>query len=368
MNRVLILTFQRVDNHGAILQNFALQTAVRDLGFQAECLNYHCEGSKTGYPDYFWPRNVNRVGEFLTKLARHTRNGIRQLSRKTAFQRFRGTYLTLTREITIQELSTVDGRYDVYIAGSDQVWNVEIIQEDHVDVYTLQFVHNGKRAAYAASAGSRGSVTPALVRRISTLDLISVREHSLKERLEQGGLTGVRDVCDPVFLLERARWEHLLPIADPHERPYVFVYYVNSEDVCRLSKDIAAERGLEIRHVNRPRTLTKGFGVSRYEAGPVGFISYIAHAEATVLSSFHGLAFSILFEKEFFLIHPPSWADRTRDLLDLLDLSDRGFDSYEDYCLRKDSVRPVDWRAVREKLAQIRETSRGVLLDICNLS
>lgn len=367
MRKILIISFHAVDNYGALLQNYALQAAIRDLGFQAETLDYRPGSIDKSYPKYFWPRNYHGLGEFITKLARYTRNYRKDLVRQAAFRRFRDTYLARTKEMAKQELPSVDGQYDVYIVGSDQVWNMGIVTERELDTYTLQFVRGGKRAAYAASAGSCGNITPPLLRRISALDYISVREHSLKEFLEQNGLTGVHDVCDPVFLLEKERWERLLPVADPHEKPYVFVYFINTDDLCRMSRDIAAERGLEIRHVDRLKTLTAGFGTSLYGIGPVEFISYIAHAEAVVLSSFHGLAFAILFEREFFVIHYASRADRTRDLLNTLGLSDRGFDSYEDYCRRKGSVRPIDWRAVKEKLAALRKDSRDVLREICDL-
>lgn len=368
MNSILILTLQGADNHGAVLQNFALQTAVEDLGFQAKTLDYRCDSIDSAFAISIWPRKVKGVGKYLEKLSRNILNCRRMHVKRAAFQHFRDTYLTLTEEKVKQELSAVDGQYDVFMVGSDQVWNVDITGERDADTYTLQFVHSGKRAAYAASAGSSSNVTPALVERLSAFDYISVREHSLKEQLEQCGLTNIHDACDPVLLLERARWEQLLPIAHPREKPYVFVYYAGSSDIRRLSRDIAARRNLKIHHINRVQKKLMGFGTSRYGIGPVEFISYIAHAEAVVSPSFHALAFAILFEREFFIIHHASTGARTRDLLAALDLSDRGFDSYEDYCLRKDSIRPVNWHAVKEKLAGLRKTSQDVLRDICNLS
>lgn len=368
MNRVAILSFHSADNHGAVLQNYALQIAIKDLGFQVETLDYRSESlGNNGYPTYYWPKNVHSIGEFFVKLTRYARNYQKQIIRHAAFQSFRNTYLTLTKQMTKQELPALDGQYDVFIVGSDQVWNIDIIKEVEEDTFTLQFVHSGKRAAYAASAGLSSNVNPPLLERISTLDYISVREHSLKEWLEQNGVPNVHDVCDPVLLLEKERWEQLLPIADPHKNPYVFVYFADSNNICQVSKDIAAKRNLEIRHVNRLVTCTAGFGIARYEADPVEFLSYIAYAETVVLTSFHGLAFSIIFEKDFIVIHRPLMEDRTRDLLAALGLSERGFDSYEEYCLRKDSIQPIDYRAVKEKLAGLRQSSMNKLRDICNL-
>ena len=367
MNKVAILSFHSTDNHGAVLQNYALQIAIKDLGFHAETLDYHSEGAGSGYPTYYWPKNANSIGEFFVKLTRYARNYRKKMIRQAAFQSFRNTYLTLTKEMTKRDLPALDGQYDVFIVGSDQVWNINIIKEDEVDVFTLQFVHSGKRAAYAASAGSSSNVPPPLLERIPTLDYISVREHSLKEWLEQNGVPNVHDVCDPVLLLEKERWKQLLPIADPHKKPYVFAYFVNSNDICKLARDIAAKRNLEIRHVDKIKTHTAGFGTGHNEADPVEFLSYIAYAETVVLTSFHGLAFSIIFEKDFFVVHCPPMEDRTRDLLAALGLSERGFDSYEEYCLRKDSIQPIDYRAVKEKLAGLRKSSMNKLRDICNL-
>lgn len=368
MNRILVLTFHGANNYGAVLQNYALQTAMKDLGFQAETLDYLSESMPSLNNTRIWIKKPKGIKNYIKKITRYLMFYRKMYARIRAFQHFRATYLSLTKRVVKQELPAVNGQYDVYIVGSDQVWNVDIIKEDGIDAYTLQFVKNRKRAAYAASAGSNCNITPTLMERISSFDYVSVREHSLKEHLEQNGIADVHDACDPVFLLTKERWEQLLPIAKPHEKPYVFAYYLCPkwlpQDIQQLSKAIATERGLNICHVDR----RVGFGISRYEIGPIEWLSYIAHAEATVLSSFHGLAFSILFEKEFFLIHHVERGDRTRDLLDLLGLSDRGFDSYEDYCLRKDSIRPIDWQAVKEKLAELRKSSRDTLWDICNLS
>lgn len=368
MKKILITTLFGAVNYGQVLQNYALQTAIKDLGFHAETLNYINESMPSMHNARIWAKKPKSVRDGMKKIARYILFYRKMHARIRAFQRFHTSYLSLTKGMAKQELPAVNGQYDVYITGSDQVWNTDFIKGDALDIYTLQFVHSGPRAAYAASAGSVSRVTPALTERISALDYISVREHSLKERLEQSGLTGVQNVCDPVLLLEKERWEQLLPITDPHEKPYVFAYFLFQkkvpQDICHLAKAIADERGLEICHTER----RKGFGICRYEDGPIEWLSHIAHAEATVLSSFHGLAFSILFEKEFFVLHRPGMEDRTQNLLDALDLSDRGIDSYEDYCLRKDSIRPIDWHAVKEKLAGLRKSSQDALWDICNLS
>lgn len=365
MKKILLITFFGSLNYGQVLQNYALQTAVEDLGYRAETLKYQF----IPISDYtrLWAKKPDSIGKCVKKIARYILFYRRMLSKISAFQSFRTAYLSLTEEMTRRELPAVNGRYDVYIVGSDQIWNIDVITEDEVDTYTLQFVRDGKRAAYGASAGSSRNITPPLVARVSTLDYISVREHSLKERLEQSGLTGIHDVCDPVLLLEEERWRQLPPAASPLKKPYVFVYflYVNDigQDLRKLATTIAEERGLKICHVDR----RVGFGTSRYGISPIEWLSYIAHAEVTALASFHGLAFSIIFEKEFIAIHNPKTGDRTRELLEALGLSDRGFDSYEDYCLRKDSIRPIDWRAVKEKLAELRKRSLDVLRDICDL-
>lgn len=368
MKKILIVTFHANNNYGSVLQNFALQTAIEDLGFRVDTLDYRSEVLPFLNYTRVWRKTTKGIGNHIKKLARYFLFYKKMLARIDAFQQFRATYLSLTKRVMKDELPTLDGQYDVYIAGGEQIWNVNVITENEVDTYTLQFIQSGPRAAYATSAGSRHNINPALVERAAALDLVSVREHSLKEQLEQCGLSGVRDACDPVFLLEKERWEQLLPISDPHEKPYVFAYLLCPkelpQDIRRLSRAIAAERGLKIFHVDR----RIGFGTSRYEIGPIEWLSHIAHADAVVLSSFHGLAFSIIFEKEFFLIHRPTMEDRTRDLLELLGLSDRGFDSYEEYCLRKDSIPPIDWRAVKEKLAVLQKSSWDTLRDICNLS
>ena len=248
------------------------------------------------------------------------------MRRKRAFDQFTHECLRTTkcRYNSFDELNTNPPEADLYIAGSDQIWNV-FYETGQDPAFYLEFVRQGKRASYAASF-SYLDIDEANMKRISNslhkFTAISVREQQGLELLSQMGLNGTW-VLDPVFLLPVVEWERLANINVPTEK-YLLVYdFERNSDLQNFASTYAQRKGLKIYSINDTYPLTyadRNFN----SAGPREFVGLIRHCAAFVSNSFHGTAFSILFHKPVFVFnrHRHKVNSRMESLLGLFELND----------------------------------------------
>ena len=142
-----IITFHRADNFGAVLQNYALQQAIYKLGYKCETIDYISKNIE----DFYSLDNLNNKISIKKKIE----NTINKKSKKIShekFESFRKNFLYISsKQYTSDTIK--EANYQLYICGSDQIWNREIIGPEDVVTYTLNFT-NMKKAAYSASCGS----------------------------------------------------------------------------------------------------------------------------------------------------------------------------------------------------------------------
>lgn len=209
---------------------------------------------------------------------------------------------------------------DVYIAGSDQIWNPRIDRPD----FFLQYVEESSKCiSYAASLGV--SVLPKeqceqFTEKFRKFSHISVRESDMVQTLE--GLVPVKPVVhiDPTLLKTPEEWRK-----DSKEykvrKPYILVYPIfwkrefNSE-----LKELHKRTGCDIISIHygvRNIYCTKQI----QDVDPGEFIWLVDHAEGVVTSSFHGVAFSIIFNKKFSAVINPQSPSRIQSLLGLLGIT-----------------------------------------------
>lgn len=366
-----ILTFHRADNYGAVLQNYGLKTALERLGAKVDTIDYRCVSIEDNYKvsllPHLYKNPIKLINSFIT-------NAINYSSSKKHHQEFEAfrKKLNLSRTYTDADSDTIQKNYDILVCGSDQVWNHNITGEIASQVYDLAVANDCPKASYAASSGSISNVTPKLLSDIKSLNVISVRESSLAKYLSQHGFSDVHVVCDPVFLLSKDNWRKISEPSSKVDRfPYLFLYYIDSHatETIELARRLSQEKGLRIhcpvRHTPRSMCLVP----NDYNYSPVDFISCVANAEQVVASSFHAVAFSIIFEKQFVVILHEQTGSRVRDLLAKLGLESRIVTDFEDYESRKKQLeRPIDYESVNASIAQWRDQSLEVLTNISKLA
>ena len=261
------------------------------------------------------------------------------VSCKKAFDEFTRTCLKRTgrRYHSIGALRKHPPEAAVYVVGSDQVWN-SFYANGRDPAYYLDFGDSEvRRVSYAASF-SVDKINPDYAdyvkSRLDWFHSISVREKHGLAILDGLGVSGASHVLDPVFLLSPEEWEAFVA-EEPVECDdrYILMYDLEQTDeIRRFATTFAKEKGLKIYAVNNYKR-TVYADRDFYKSGPRTFIKLIKNAEMVIGNSFHAMAFSLIFKKEF-LVFPRlhEGADINTRMISLLDetgLQDRLLKSFD---------------------------------------
>lgn len=297
------ITCHDVYNSGASLQAYALASYLHILGHEVEIIDYrpgylsnHFPLLGVSNPEYDKP--FVREAYQLLKLPGRIKE--RHSRRKQEFDRFTREFLPLTprQYFSNEELTGNPPVADLYIAGSDQIWN-SYYQNGKDPAFYLQFAPvQTIKASYAASF-STDTIKPEwkdkVTEWIQNMDYISVRESSALALLYSIGIHDAALVLDPVFLLSAEMWKQIEKPLDLSDS-YILIYdFDNNPLICRLAHEIADRHGWKVYSVLQSKVSDRSF----HEEGPLAFLWLIDHAEFVISNSFHATAFSIIFHKQF---------------------------------------------------------------------
>lgn len=357
--KIKTITCHDVYNAGASLQAYALSEYLRQQGHEVEIIDYKPEYLQhyrlTGVPNPAYNKPVLREIYQILKFPGRLKE--RFSKRKKVFDDFTNQYLTVTenRYVSNEELQSQVPKADLYIAGSDQIWN-PLFQNGKDPAFFLQFApENSRKISYAASFAVDSLLEEDKKRMKNWLcyfDAVSVREKSGVSLLHDMGIDGMQ-VCDPVFLLQRSVWEEMA-IDSPHDS-YLFVYdFDNNSILQEIAGNIAEKKSLKIVSVFPWK---KADYVCK-DIGPGEFIGLIRNAEVIISNSFHATAFSLIFHKEFYVLNRQEKINtRMRDLLEDMGVEDHLISSIED----AEKAAEVAWNQVEEKMGNIVNRSEKFL-------
>lgn len=355
--KIGILTYHRSENYGAVLQALALNKAVHSMGLNSVFVDYQHSKHKELYKLFSWAK-FKKLSAFhkLKYLLVFLLSYSRKLRRKRNFQLFFNKYFDE------DSLGSIVDRYDIVIYGSDQIWRKQNILgiNGFLDIYFgSDAISAGKKISYAASMGEirlENEDFDFLESAFSNFSAISVREDDLKELVTK--TTGIvpAHVVDPVFLLDREDWKE---IASPRllKQKYILFYCLGvSQEATRAVERLSRETGLEVVELNG-RIIAKASRSQRWNVvGPSDFLSLLFFAEIVVTSSFHGLCFSVLFNKNFFAF-PINNPRRIESMLIGLGLESRIIREAEEVDLKA----TIDWAIVNKKMERKKEMSMDYL-------
>ncbi len=366
--RIKTITCHDVYNSGASLQAYALMRYLEELGNEVEIIDYK--------PDYL--NNHYKLGiianpkyekNLMLKMIYLTLKfpgRVLALRKKIKYDHFRDNYLKVTKKryISNSELKNNPPEADIFICGSDQIWNSKFNNGKDPAFY-LDFAPQGKiKASYAASFATdriEESVRDITKERINKLDYIGVREISALNILEDLGIDNGIQVMDPVFLLSKETWLNMAYEVDKKQK-YIFVYdFDGNELIKEIALKVAKKKSLKIYTVFKSDysdKVIKGMG-------PIDFISYIKNAEFVISNSFHGTAFSIIFEKQFIVVNRKEEINtRMRDLLTILKIENRLInENYNFDLINKNIDYTVVNRAIKLKVKSSKEYLENIILN-----
>ena len=351
--KINIITCHDVYNYGASLQAYALMTYLSTKGhdtaiidYKPDYLSHHYESGYVDEKNRYYPLcQKYKLIKFLYSL-RLIPITYATWRRIKPFNTFKKDRLLCTKcYSSLQSLQNDPPIADLYIAGSDQIWNCNLPNGKDA-AFFLNFGTPKRRISYAASFAMEfipEQYIDMLNDYLQNLDNISVRESSAVQLLDNIGIKS-KLVVDPVYLLSRQQWSDFAGEKTFIDGKYILVYNLNhsnsaaiKEEAVKLSKIyglkiIAIDSSFKCNFSNK----------NMHNAGPVEFVNLIKHASFMVTDSFHGMSFSLIMHRPFSVWHKHSDSSRIHDLL-----KDIGADS----CINNSITNfDLQWDSVDERL------------------
>lgn len=366
-----IITFHCSNNYGAMLQAYGLKTFLRRNGKGAEIVRYepfYMTGRHwwipyapiKGLKGRIWGL-LHMWDGFLAHL--HTREEYSKQLRNMNY--FRYKYLVDKKQKKVFSLAGLKQlEYKCYVVGSDQIWNPDItcgLRKAYFGAFESK--RKKRVVSYAASMGGAELARrydKKFAKLVSRLDAVSVREEAAVPYVERLYGKEVMVVLDPVFFLKKESWQKVERIpARAEDKKYILVYVTEpNREMSDYAKKLSQETGLPVMEVRAGQLGTNaGFEVDR-SAGPAELLGYIHKAEYIVSNSFHAVAFSIIYEKQFLAFVHSRLGARVRNIIDIYGLRDRLCEENQMLDINAD----IDWKTVREKTKEHVRASGEYLL------
>lgn len=352
-----IITCQYAYNYGAVLQAYALCHYMESLGLDMEVVDYR--------PSY--QLGLSKSKNKLTLFVRFLIRIPDHIKGKKVFNAFLEHYIPLTRSYTsCEELQMDPPKSDLFIAGSDQIWNFDLPNGWDPSFY-LSYADSSKcRVSYAASLSCDKLTSEEeafLKEKLAGFDAISVRENTGRDLLKACGFENVQTVSDPVYLLKDQAWRDMEQKPQyKMSRKYILVIAFNRQsEIFRAGKKLAQEKGYDVYSVNTYcEDIIQHTDHYFWNCKPEEFLYLIDHAECIVTNSFHGLSFSLIFNKPvLFFEKNDNGNSRMKDLLAYLEIEDKVFvKNRENIAIPK-----LDFKDINRKILQLQTDSRQYIKD-----
>ncbi len=330
--KIGILTWHYYNNFGSALQSYALQKTIKDLGFQAEIINY---------------RNIKYNGSpIIRKIEKNKRifYVICKICNKYStysFSNFRRKYLNQTKPYYSEEDLKTCPNYAAIVVGSDQIWAPNVFNP----VYMLNFLDSStiKKVSYAASVGLDNipiNLKAEYSKYLSDFAHVSVREKDGAELLKKVLNIDAKVVLDPTLLLKIKDYMEIEKSIKHIDKPFAFCYFLNSDNNYEKKvRDFCDKKNLKIIGVSARDRDSTWMSLINRKVGPSEFLWLIHNSNVVFTDSYHGTIFSLLYNKKFYTFmrfksdDPICQNSRIRQLESIFDIKDfvvNGGDNIDD--------------------------------------
>lgn len=331
--KIGILTIHDSPNYGACLQCYALWKYLSGQGYDCEIIDLHRPGAHPDYtPSKKYCRTRTTKQSLFKKIKLHairlfckTNKSVRHYNEdaKVKFDAFKALCKMSQPYNSLDKFYEQPPQYDIYIAGSDQLWNPT--QPYCIEPYFLTFVSGAekKKISFSTSIGITeltDKEKELFKQWLSDFTAISVREKQAKELLSSFVDREVKQISDPTFLLPYSSWKELANYPNI-KTPYILYFALHIENtILDYCKKLSIESGLPLYVMNQtqPDPIDNSY-LAVKDAGPRDFIGYIANADMVITDSFHCTAFSIIMSSKNFYTYISSGNKRGSRIDDLLE-------------------------------------------------
>lgn len=286
--KIGILTFHRALNYGAVLQCYALQETLKKCGHEVYVIDYRQKKIEEQYKLINWYWFVKKL-PFPNKLYQYIKDIRKKAEKKKCFSFFTQNYLNITEK---SYSNTYPSGFDVYIIGSDQLWNFKITKG--IDsIYTGAIKGNVVGYAISTNKKSLNEISVETLKNIlKNFNKISFREAFIRDLIYKKTQIKYPQVLDPTLLADANIWDKITNNTWINKE-YVLVYQVRYI----IGKMNALHNIAELLAKNLNCSV---IDISEYTYSVSDFISLIKYSKCVITSSFHAVAFSLIFEKQFY--------------------------------------------------------------------
>ncbi len=360
--KIGVLTVHKNINYGANLQAFASSTYLIKQGYDCKVIDYTLPEHEKANHLFSWLKQSwdGETGKSLSRklklfVALTLSIGWKRKRLKT-FNTFRKKHMPLYPTAdSVPEISRLG--LDTVVCGSDQVWNTNIMG-GVVPAFYGEIGGVKKRISYAASMGKNEfteeekSLVSRLVNRI---DYCSVRERDAAEYLSSISGKNIEVVCDPVFLLDKQDYEKIQG-KRKIKGEYVLLYsIIQDEKMTKMAKDYAKKNNLKLIEICMSKD-KKATHKQIVTYGPCEFLNAFAHANTVFTNSFHGTAFSLIYEKKFYIVNNKHGGSRIVNILDKAGAMCRLVENSYEECTGE-----LDYDSVRKNIQEYVKSSKEFL-------
>lgn len=369
-----IITFFRPINYGAVLQALSSEIVLKKMGYNPELIDYRFKRIEK-YRHLFQVKEylgfIKKPLTFIKRVGGDLFFFPQRFKQKSNFNRFINDKLNITNSVfnNIDELRTMEKEYYALIVGSDLVWSPEMT--DGLDpVCFLDFLPNNThtiKIAYAPSIGEPQILMEyknLYSKYLNNFDRLSVREDATRQVLSRLTDKEICHVLDPSLLTTISDWEEYEKTIEEYSHgEYILSFMLEYsplliDSVCKLH-DMT---GYRIVSFDLKKYYGKRPAKSMIHVGPDQFLSLIKNASYVVTNSFHGCAFSLIYQKNFWCIPHTKRGIRMTELMDSIGLSNRIVKDGSDM----DCESIIDYTYVDKKLEVLRKNSMDYLFGALN--
>ena len=368
--KACVITLHNINNYGSVMQTYATQHLLESLGLEVEII------------DYWRPNTVPEVRAQNLLNSRTMRKlkpiwGISPITEKATLSflkshfadkesvmwKFLKKHVTLSqkRYYSIDELKQEDFHAEIYITGSDQVWNSK--WNGGIDrVFFLEFApEKAKRIAFSSSIGRTSfdeeeiAETKELLQKYNA---ISVREQSAVDLLKTIGIDATL-VPDPTLMLTAEEWKSIEHYDYQFDRPYLLIYQLHGNNrMDGYAAELAKRNSWDIVRIGQSRSDRKRIGKCLLGISVEQFLGLFSHAACVLTDSFHATAFSLNFGVNFVDVLPDEFGTRIESITALTGTQNRILRDYADYSIANN---PIDIEHVKAVLDEQRKTGMEFL-------
>lgn len=308
--KVGLITYHSAYNFGSVLQAYATQEVIKNLGHDVSIINYRMPSQKNFYS--LFPKSLGKKHVLINMLMLPTVG--KRILRQEKYEALFVDVFNLTEEICEpEEFGRFSNTFDVYVSGSDQIWNnksneyIGVDWKKYMGPYLLDFTSR-KKVSFASSPES---MTKAEIEQIKDellkFSKISCREQWSSDLLHNVLKSDIETVLDPTLLLRKKEW---LNFASGWSNKYTnkkYIFYYVFKGIRGLNKDLervcdlAEKKGMQvITSVPLSFVIPRKNLINAIDADSRDFIGLIYNAEYIITNSYHGTLFSVNLNKNFY--------------------------------------------------------------------